>query len=102
MGWRYSYVGANPVACLEIYPEKFWLSSNDRVQESHDNPLDWLERRMSQGPKRKTGDFFASGWAGFLSYEMASLADSILPQRGLEAGAMIGFFGLYEIGRAHV
>jgi para-aminobenzoate synthetase component I len=96
VGGRYSYVGANPIARLHVFPEGFRWFSAERVHESDGNPLEWLERRTVRGPERKTGDFLASGWVGFLGYEMAPLADSILPKRNLNPRELIGFLGLYD------
>jgi para-aminobenzoate synthetase component 1 len=102
---RFSYVGSNPLAHLAIYPNRVeWFSRSPSPQPSPvqgegvygKNPFDVMKKIISFSSQVSPSSFFASGWVGFLGYEMASFADEALPRRDLSTDTLIGWWGFYD------
>ncbi len=86
----FSYIGADPLVEWFFYPDHLERISNGKREIIHSNPFSILQEII---PNRLSfsSPFFASGWVGFLSYEIDPFADSSFPKRNLPSE-------LYSVG----
>jgi len=91
---RFSYLGHNPHVMVRMFPDRLEATWGNKTEVFHENPFSWLPSfsPLKQGPSA----FLASGWVGFLGYEMAPFADPSFPKRDLPRDILIGAFGLYD------
>ncbi len=85
---RFSYLGFDPLKTISIYP--------DFISKNPPSCPPFIKGGLGGFENISPSPFFASGWVGFLGYEMAAFADKSYPTRALLSDFMLSHWGLYD------
>ncbi len=81
---RYSFIGNEPLARLQIYPDKLLILEGDRLSSIVGKPVDTLKKYMHRWKiKGSSEPLMSGGLVGYLNYEIGATFDRV---RGLELG----------------
>ncbi len=79
---RYSFIGTEPLARLQIYPDKLLILEGDRLRSLGGKPIDTLKKYMHRWHvKGGEAPLMSGGLVGYLNYEIGATFDRV---RGLE------------------
>ena len=96
---RYSFIGAEPFARLQVFKDKLMIKENDLMKCIDGAPVDTLKSYMARyAPALEDGEIplINGGMVGYLNYEIVSTFDRV---RGLELGEeeLLGQFMICRI-----
>ena len=96
---RYSFIGAEPFARLQVFKDKLMIKENDLMKCIDGAPVDTLKSYMARyAPALEDGEIplINGGMVGYLNYEVVSTFDRV---RGLELGEeeLLGQFMICRI-----
>lgn len=79
---RYSFIGGEPLARVQIYPDKLLILEGDRLRSLSGKPIDTLKKYMRRWHvKGDEAPLMSGGLVGYLNYEIGATFDRV---RGLE------------------
>lgn len=79
---RYSFIGGEPLARVQVYPNKLLILEGDRLRSLEGKPVDTLKKYMRRWKIKGEGaPLMHGGLVGYLNYEIGATFDRV---RGLE------------------
>ena len=79
---RYSFIGGEPCARLQVYPNKLLILEGDRLRSLNGKPVDTLKKYMHRWKVKGNGEpLMNGGLVGYLNYEIGATFDRV---RGVE------------------
>ena len=79
---RYSFIGAEPLARVQIYPQKLLILEGDRLRSLLGKPIDTIKKYLRRWQVKGSSEpLMSGGLVGYLNYETAATFDRV---RGLE------------------
>ena len=79
---RYSFIGNEPLARVQVYPNKLLILEGDRLRSLNGKPIDTLKKYMRHWKVKGDGEpLMHGGLVGYLNYEIGATFDRV---RGLE------------------
>ncbi len=79
---RYSFIGAEPLARVQIYPQKLLILEGDRLRSWSGKPIDTIKKYLRRWQVKGSSEpLMSGGLVGYLNYETAATFDRV---RGLE------------------